>query len=120
GNDQQHAKSAIVVSLNNAKSAATHVSKLTGTSNLKPGKYQALKDCVNSMNNCAASLTKLLQELRKMVQFKGQNFVWHMSNVQTWVSSALTNQNTCTGRFSDSSLNGQVKDALNKKMTSVS
>ncbi|GJT09308.1 pectinesterase inhibitor 9-like protein [Tanacetum coccineum] len=120
GNDQQLAKSAIMVSLNNAKSAAAHVSKLAGTTNLKPGEYQALKDCVNSMNSCVASLTKSLQELGKMAQFKGQNFVCLMSNVQTWVSSALTNQNSCTGGFSDSSLNGQVKDDLNKKMTPVS
>ena len=55
-----------------------------------------------------------------MGKFSGKNFDWHMNSVQTWVSSALTNQNTCTGGFYDSSMNGKVKDALNKKMTSVS
>ncbi|KAL4565611.1 hypothetical protein LXL04_029713 [Taraxacum kok-saghyz] len=118
--DQQLAKTAIVISLNNAKSAAALVSKLSGTSKLKPQEYQALKDCVNSMASCVASLTQSVQELGKMGKFSGKNFDWHMNSVQTWVSSALTNQNTCTGGFSDSSMNGKVKDALNKKMTSVS
>ncbi|KAI3756506.1 hypothetical protein L1987_56327 [Smallanthus sonchifolius] len=119
-NDQQLAKAAIAVSLNNAKSAAAYVSKLAGTSNIKPRESQALKDCVNSMASCVASLTQSVQELGKMAQFKGPNFVWHMKNVQTWVSSALTNQNICISGFSDGSMNGQLKDAVNKKMSSVS
>ncbi|KAI3505193.1 hypothetical protein L1887_27156 [Cichorium endivia] len=118
--DQQLAKAAIAVSLNNAKSAAALVSKLTGTSKLKPQEYQALKDCVSSMASCVASLTQSIQELGKISQFSGQNFNWHMNSLQTWVSSALTNQYTCTGGFSDSSMNGKVKDAVNKKMTTVS
>lgn len=120
GNDQNLAKAAIMVSLNNAKSAAAYLSKLARTSKLKPREYQALKDCVNSMTSCVASLTQSVQELGKLAQFKGQNFDWHMNNAQTWVSSALTNQNTCTGGFSDKSMNGKVKDDVNKKMSSVS
>lgn len=120
GNDQQLARAAIAVSLNNAKSAAAFISKLAGTSKLKPRESQALKDCVSSMASCVASLTQSVQELGKMARFKGQNFAWHMDNVLTWVSSALTNQNICTGGFSDNSMNGQVKDAVNKKMSSVS
>ncbi|XP_023756045.1 pectinesterase inhibitor 9 [Lactuca sativa] len=119
GSDQQLAKAAIAVSLNNAKSAAALVSKLAATSKLKPQEYQALKDCVNNMASCVTSLTQSVQKLRKMGQFKGKNFDWHMNSLQTWVSSALTHQNTCAGGFSDSSMNGKVKDVLNKKMTSV-
>ncbi|KAK9059243.1 hypothetical protein SSX86_021862 [Deinandra increscens subsp. villosa] len=120
GNDQKLAKAAIAVSLKTAKSASAYVSKLAGTSNIKPIESQALKDCVSSMTSCVASLTQSAQELGKMAQFKGQNFVWHMDNVQTWVSSALTNQYNCIGGFSDRSMNGQLKDAVNKKMGSVS
>ncbi|KAI3505191.1 hypothetical protein L1887_27154 [Cichorium endivia] len=119
GSDQQLAKAAIAVSLNNAKSATALVTKLAGTSKLKPQEYQALKDCVSSMASCVASLTQSIQELGKMAGYRGKNFDWHMNSLQTWVSSALTNQNTCTGGFSDSSMNGKVKDAVNKKLTAV-
>ncbi|KAL4565613.1 hypothetical protein LXL04_029715 [Taraxacum kok-saghyz] len=119
GNDQQLVKAAIAVSLNNAKSAAAFVSKLSGTSKVKSREYQALKDCVNSMASCVASLTQSIQTLGQMGKFRGKNLDWHMNSVQTWVSSALTDQNICTGGFSDSSMNGKVKDSVNKKMSSV-
>ncbi|KAI3756508.1 hypothetical protein L1987_56329 [Smallanthus sonchifolius] len=116
GNDQQLAKAAITVSLSNAKSTAAYVSKLADSSRLKPSVYQAVKDCINNMNNCVPSLNQSVQELGKMAQFRGQNFEWHMSNVETWVSSALTNQNTCASGFSDGSIDGPVKDAVIKRM----
>ncbi|KAI3691673.1 hypothetical protein L6452_31475 [Arctium lappa] len=119
GRDQQLAKSAVLVSLNNAKSLTTFLSKLAATSKTKPRESQALKDCINSMASCVASLTQSVQELGTIARFKGQNLVWHMNNVETWVSSALTNQNICAGGFSDRSMSGKVKDAVHKKMTSA-
>ncbi|PWA51137.1 pectinesterase inhibitor domain-containing protein [Artemisia annua] len=119
-NDQKLAKVALVISLKAAKSMAAYVSTLIETSNIESREYQALKDCDSSMASCVTSLTESLQEIRKMAQFTGQDFIWHMSNVQTWVSSALTNQDTCTDGFSDGSMNGQLKDDLSKKMNTVS
>ncbi|KAK9059242.1 hypothetical protein SSX86_021861 [Deinandra increscens subsp. villosa] len=116
GNDLELAKAAISVTLNNAKSTADYVSKLAGSSGLKPSAYQTLKDCNNNMNNCVQSLSQSVQELAKMGQFRGQNFEWHMSNVETWVSSALTNQNTCSRGFSDGSMDGPVKEGVTRRM----
>ncbi|KAD4178329.1 hypothetical protein E3N88_26920 [Mikania micrantha] len=116
GNDQQLAKAAISVSLNNAKSTAAYVSKLSGSSGLKPSEYQAIKDCNNNMNNCVPSLNQSVQELGKMARFRGEKFEWHMSNVETWVSSALTNLNTCASGFSDGSMDGPVKDGVIRRM----
>ncbi|XP_024958718.1 pectinesterase inhibitor 9-like [Cynara cardunculus var. scolymus] len=119
GNDQLLAKAAISVSLNNAKSAAAYVTKLSRSSGLKPREFQAMKDCVNGMNSCVPSLNQSVLELAKMARLTGQNFEWHMSNVETWVSSALTNQNTCARGFSDGSMNGPVKDAVIRRMSYV-
>ncbi|KAK1430556.1 hypothetical protein QVD17_13377 [Tagetes erecta] len=116
GNDQQLAKAAISVSLTNAKSTAAYVSKLAGSTRLKPSVSQALNDCINNMNNCVPSLNQSVQELGTMARFTGQNFEWHKSNVETWVSSALTNQNTCARGFADRSMDGAVKDAVVKRM----
>ncbi|KAF5816208.1 putative pectinesterase [Helianthus annuus] len=120
GNDQKLAKAAISVSLNNAKSTAAYISKLSESSGIKPSVYQAVNDCLNNMNNCVPSLNQSVQELGKMAQFRGQNFEWHMSNVETWVSSALTNQNTCARGFSDGSMDGPVKDAVIRRMNYLS
>lgn len=119
GNDLKLAKAAISVSLNNANSTTAYISKLAASSGLKPNIYQAVKDCVNNMNNCVSSLNQSVQELERMGQFRGQSFEWHMSNMKTWVSSALTNQNTCSRGFSDGSVDGPVKDAVVRRMSYV-
>nr|XP_043627423.1 pectinesterase inhibitor 9-like isoform X2 [Erigeron canadensis]XP_043627424.1 pectinesterase inhibitor 9-like isoform X2 [Erigeron canadensis] len=120
-NDQRLAKTAISVSLANAKSTSAYISKLANSTGLNPVVYQAVKDCVNSMNNCVSSLNQSVQEFGQMGQFRSQStFEWHMSNVQTWVSSALTNQNTCSRGFSDASMDGPVKAAVIRRMNYVS
>ncbi|XP_071692226.1 21 kDa protein-like [Rutidosis leptorrhynchoides] len=120
GNDHHLAKAAITVSLNDAKSATVFVQKMARVSGIKPREYQAVKDCISTMTNSVASLSQSVQELEQMARSTGQDFEWHMSNVETWVGSALTNQNICGKGFDDSSMNGHVKDAITRKMVYVS
>ncbi|MFS7941606.1 putative pectinesterase [Helianthus anomalus] len=118
GSDHHLAKAAVIVSLNEAKSAAAFVSKLARLSGLKPREYQAVKDCISTMTNCVVSLNQSVQELERMGRRSvDQDFEWHMSNVETWVSSALTNQNICSGGFG---VDGHVKDAVTKRMVYAS
>lgn len=119
-NDHHLAEAAITISLNEAKSAFVFVSKLTRLSGIKPKEYQAVKDCISTMTNSVASLSQSVQELEKMAQSKDPDFDWHMSNVETWVGSALTNQNICGRGFADNSMNGRVKDSVTKRMVYVS
>ncbi|KAI7751874.1 hypothetical protein M8C21_002601 [Ambrosia artemisiifolia] len=115
--DHHLAKAAVTVSLNDAKSAAAFVSKLARVSGLKPIEYQAVKDCISTMTNSVVSLSQSVQELEGMDRTAGQDFEWHMSNVETWVSSALTNQNICSEGFG---VDGRVKDVVTKRMVYVS
>ncbi|KAI3693552.1 hypothetical protein L1987_76499 [Smallanthus sonchifolius] len=117
GSDRHLAKAAVTVSLNDAKSTTAFVSKLARVSGLKPIEYQAVKDCISIMTNSVASLSQSVQELEQMGRTTGQDFEWHMSNVETWVSSALTNQNICSRGFGD---NGHVKDVVTKRMVYAS
>ncbi|KAI3813026.1 hypothetical protein L1987_17739 [Smallanthus sonchifolius] len=117
GSDHRLAKAAVTVSLNEAKSAASFISKLARVSGIKPREYQAVKDCISTMANSVASLSQSVQELEQMARTTGQAFEWHMSNLETWVGSALTNQNICSRGFV---VNGRVKDAVTKRMVYVS
>ncbi|KAI3710986.1 hypothetical protein L2E82_40787 [Cichorium intybus] len=119
-NDHLLAKAAISVSLSNAKSASVFISKLGRVSGIKPRESRAVKDCISTMTNSVSSLSQSVQELEKMARTKGQDFEWHMSNAETWVGSALTNQNICARGFGDSSMKGHVKDAITKRMLYVS
>ncbi|RWW14720.1 hypothetical protein GW17_00021492 [Ensete ventricosum] len=56
----------------------------------------ALADCVECLADAASELRGALAELR---QLRRTTFAWQMSNVETWVSAALTSQDTCLDGF---------------------
>ncbi|PRQ20856.1 putative pectinesterase [Rosa chinensis] len=47
---------------------------------------------------------------------EGSTFGLHVSNLQTWVSAALTNLNTCKDGFVDLNLNGKVEKIIARKI----
>ncbi|KAJ4952434.1 hypothetical protein NE237_029266 [Protea cynaroides] len=116
-NNQQLAQAALSVSLSKARSAAAYVSKMTKTKGLKAKEYQAMKDCVDNMGD---SVDRLSKSIKEMGQSTGQSdFSWHMSNVQTWVSAALTDDNTCVDGFSGNGMDGNVKTAIKSRVIIV-
>lgn len=106
--EKQLAHAALSVSLSRAKSTTIFVSKLTRVRGLKPREKQAVNDCLDNMSDSVFQINKSIPELGHT----GQNFMWHVSNVQTWVSAALTDENTCLDGFSGPGMNGNVKAAL--------
>lgn len=120
-NERQLASAAIEVSLTRARSTASFVSKFYGLKGIKPREYQAIKDCIDNMGDSVEQLSQSLRELEKTNSAAGggQDFMWHISNVQTWVSAALTDDNTCLDGFSGSSMNGKLKVAIRNRVVHV-
>ncbi|KAM7258256.1 hypothetical protein ACFE04_013997 [Oxalis oulophora] len=118
--DHHLAHTALKVSLTSSKSASTFVSKMVKSKGIKPREYRAVKDCVETIDNTVDRLNESVKELGQMDGVVGkEEFLWHMSNVQTWVSAALTNANTCLDGFADRSMNGNVKTVIGKRVTHV-
>ncbi|PSS04079.1 Pectinesterase inhibitor domain protein [Actinidia chinensis var. chinensis] len=92
---------------------------MTKVSGMKPREYQALRDCVDNMGDTVDQLTRSIRELGRTGKSAGQNFMWHMSNVQTWVSAALTDENTCVDGFAGHAMDGNVKTAIRRRVVSV-
>jgi len=78
-----------------------------------------VKDCIENMGDSADRLSQSVREIGHMGRAVGQDFVWHMSNVQTWVSAALTDENTCLDGFSSHLMDGNVKAAMKLRITNV-
>ncbi|XP_059643443.1 21 kDa protein-like [Cornus florida] len=116
---RQLAQTALSVSLSRARSATAFVAKMTRVSGIKPREYQAVKDCVDNMGDTVYQLSKSIKELGHMGRASGQDFTWHMSNVQTWVSAALTDENTCVDGFGGRAMNGNVKASIKNRVTRV-
>ncbi|TYI79695.1 hypothetical protein E1A91_D05G038400v1 [Gossypium mustelinum] len=74
----------------------------------------ALSDCVEQIDELMEELSKTLGELKHL---RGETFEFQMSNAQTWVSAALTNEDTCPDGFEG--VDGKVKSNVKRKITNV-
>lgn len=110
---------ALTVSVDRAQSAKTFVAKLTKFGGLKPRERAALKDCLEEVTDSVDRLSKSVRELKSIGRSRGPEFIWHMSNLQTWVSAALTDESTCSDGFSGRVLNGRIKSSIRARMTHV-
>ncbi|KAG8381489.1 hypothetical protein BUALT_Bualt06G0127100 [Buddleja alternifolia] len=116
---KQLVTTALSVSVNRAESARTFVAKLTKFRGLKPKEYEALKDCLEEVSDSVDRLSKSVRELKNAGRAGGPEYIWHMSNLQTWVSAALTDDTTCQDGFAGRALNGRIKSSIRARMTNV-
>ncbi|KAK9292331.1 hypothetical protein L1049_020297 [Liquidambar formosana] len=116
---RQLAQTALSVSLARAQTTKTFVSKVTKFKGLKKREIEAVKDCLEEMGDTVDRLSKSVKELNNIGKSKGQDFLWHMSNVETWVSAALTDENTCVDGFAGRALDGKVKAAIRARVVNV-
>ncbi|XP_039056399.1 21 kDa protein-like [Hibiscus syriacus] len=118
-NDRHLAQTALSVSLSRAQSAAAYVAKMTHVRGIKPRERQAVKDCMENMGYSVDRLSQSVKELGRMGRGVGQDFMFHMSNVQTWVSAALTDENSCLDGFAGRVMDGSIKVALRRRVVHV-
>lgn len=94
---QRLAQISLASCLSKARLTRTYVSmiakKLNQTGNSQD--YQALEECVHQIDNGVDQITRSFKELQQMGTDGDENFMWHESNVQSWVSAALTDVMTC-------------------------
>ncbi|PHT39623.1 hypothetical protein CQW23_18477 [Capsicum baccatum] len=113
-NEQQLAHAALSVSLSKAKIASTYISKLVRMRGLKPRELQAVKDCSFTMNDCVYQLSRSIPELGQSGKLTSRRdeFTWHVSNVQTWTSAALTDENSCLDMINNPLINGKIRVSI--------
>nr|AFK35270.1 unknown [Lotus japonicus] len=64
--------------------------------------YLTVQDCVNQINDSVDELSQAIRELRRLNKFGStinDKMLWHISNVETWVSTALTDASSCVRSF---------------------
>ncbi|KAK6936333.1 Pectinesterase inhibitor domain [Dillenia turbinata] len=113
------AHTALAVSLARAQSMKQFVTKLTKFKGLKHREYEAIKDCAEEISDTIDQISNSVQELKSMGRANGQDFSWHMSNVETWVSAALTDENTCFDGFAGRAMDGRIKNSVRARVTNV-
>ncbi|KAL6220886.1 hypothetical protein ACLB2K_008639 [Fragaria x ananassa] len=112
------AQAAVAVSLSRARKVSAFLSQLSHTSSSSsstPKRQRvALGDCVEQVSDSVDELKRTLEELHHLHE---ETFRWQMSNAQTWVSAALTNDDTCLDGFQE--VDGEVKADVKRKITNA-
>ncbi|XP_078167234.1 pectinesterase inhibitor 10-like [Carex rostrata] len=93
------ARAAVSVSLDAARSASSLVTRLSSNGVLTPSETFAVRDCVPTMGDCVMVLQKSLDTMVTLNESKLAGNWIEMDNIKTWVSAAMTDENTCLSGF---------------------
>ncbi|TKY55408.1 21 kDa protein [Spatholobus suberectus] len=118
--EQQLTITALSVSVSKTQSCASFVKKMGTINGMKPREYNAVRDCIENMDDSVDRLSQSVRELGLLGKAKGKDFAWHMSNVQTWVSAAITDQKTCLDGFDGPHVDANLKDVIGPRVADVS
>lgn len=120
---RQLAKAALLVTANRASAASASIKSISAG-----GKYPtehrsqgggAVRDCVETLNDSVQRLRQSVKEMDRMGGSGSGSFKWHLSNAQTWVSAALTDENTCIDSLSQDKSTAGVRAKIQQQIVGV-
>ncbi|KAI5670248.1 hypothetical protein M9H77_10612 [Catharanthus roseus] len=111
------AHTSLSVTLDTARSTSAMMVKLAQTHGLAPREVGAMRDCIEELRDSVDQLRRSLGEMNQLNN--GRNFDLTMNDIQTWVSAALTDEDTCTDGFAGKSMNGNTKVAVRERIVNV-
>ncbi|KAL6217224.1 hypothetical protein ACLB2K_010441 [Fragaria x ananassa] len=105
------ARAGVSVALGETKNVTRYLITLKKHNGMK-GKFGvALSDCMECFDNAIDELHKSLGVLRKLSR---TTFVTQMGDLNTWLSAALTDGNTCLDGFEEDRKGNQLKSLKNR------
>ncbi|XVF52679.1 hypothetical protein PTKIN_Ptkin05aG0037600 [Pterospermum kingtungense] len=114
------ATKSLLLTLNTTRAASKTLSELSKSlaQGLKPREAAALRDCLEQVSD---SVDEVKRSIGEMDETQGKSFAFRMSDIETWVSAALTNEDTCMDGFSESDTDGDgdVKAAVRSSIEKV-
>ncbi|KAK1415364.1 hypothetical protein QVD17_31145 [Tagetes erecta] len=90
------AQTALSVSLDTTRTTSLSMVKLSKVHGMTPQEIGAMKDCIELLSD---SVYQLQQSFEEMTRPGSKDSRLVMSDIQTWVSSALTDEDTCSEGF---------------------
>ncbi|XP_010552689.1 PREDICTED: 21 kDa protein [Tarenaya hassleriana] len=96
------ARAAISVTLNKARDLASYLANITRPADDSRA-AAVLRDCFENLKDAAEEMKGSMRQMRELETWTGsvESFRFQMSNVQTWLSAALTDEDTCSDAFED-------------------
>ncbi|KAL1213563.1 Pectinesterase inhibitor 9 [Cardamine amara subsp. amara] len=102
-NPRDLARFALKASLFRAKYTKTFLLKeVKNLETLKPHSYALIHDCLTQIRDSVNQLSLAIAELDRVNRIgrkSQEDLDWHINNLQTWTSTALTDAETCVSQF---------------------
>ncbi|XP_074591075.1 pectinesterase inhibitor 9-like [Curcuma longa] len=97
------ARAALSVSADRARSASAYITQEAAAASAGGSLREAgaVRDCLDNMADSVDRLRQSAEEMGRVGRAGSASFAWHMGNVRTWCSAALTDENTCLDSLSE-------------------
>uniref|UniRef100_A0A2P2MXQ5 Pectinesterase inhibitor domain-containing protein n=1 Tax=Rhizophora mucronata TaxID=61149 RepID=A0A2P2MXQ5_RHIMU len=92
------ARVGLSVTIGEARNTDQYLNKLKKKGIMRPQNRAAISDCIECFQDAIDNLYKSLGVLRKL---DARNFYSQMGDLTTWMSAALTDEDTCLDGFED-------------------
>ena len=116
GSPRLLAITSLSVAFNTTRSTRKAMINFSKSHGLNRREAAALADCVEQLGD---SVDELKDSIGEISPPGGKDFRRRMSDVQTWASSALTNDNTCMDGISGKSMKRNFKTKVRRRVVKV-
>ncbi|GKE90115.1 pectinesterase inhibitor 10-like protein, partial [Tanacetum coccineum] len=106
-------QTALSVSLDTTITTSSSMVKLSQVHGMAPRQIAAMKDCMELLSDSVYQMKKSLVEMNRP---GSKDFGLVMSDIQTWISSALTDEDTCSEGFAN---DPKMKNVVRGKIVNV-
>ncbi|XP_057807374.1 pectinesterase inhibitor 9-like [Salvia miltiorrhiza] len=119
---RQLAQIALKVTLVRAETTQAYINGVAQRLNRTKGpEARSVKECLDQINDGVDQLTKCIKEAQHIKEDGGSSseFTWHASNVQTWMSTALTDASMCIDGISGRAIGGKTKALIKARVLNL-
>ncbi|KAI4332637.1 hypothetical protein L6164_017529 [Bauhinia variegata] len=114
--DVKLSKISLSLTLNATRSAYFSISNALKQSRLTHTEVAVVKDCVDNIKD---AVYELRQSFHSIELLGGKDRDFQVSNIQTWVSAALTDEDTCIEGFNEQKVSPEVKNRIKMSVIKV-
>lgn len=108
---------ALTVNLKAANKTSALVTSMAKEGGLRPAEKAVIEDCNEEIDDCVDELRKasnVLDNLRDTLNKEDQ-----MADIKTWVSAAMTDEDTCMDEFEENNVRESVKNKIKKSIVDL-
>uniref|UniRef100_A0A5B7C6A5 Putative invertase/pectin methylesterase inhibitor family protein n=1 Tax=Davidia involucrata TaxID=16924 RepID=A0A5B7C6A5_DAVIN len=116
-NPRKLCNAALTVTIEAMRNTSSIVSKLAGQNGITKTEADSIKDCVENIEDSIDELKQSLKAMGNLGSAADKEF--QMANIKTWVSAAITDENTCTDGFAGRKVSATVKDNIRDSILGV-